>query len=94
MQQPTLFIITTLRSPLQVYLWRPDSHLPLARLSHPSMPDVTTSLCFLQRDTLLVAASRFAERVDVYNLQKVRPKGLAPVVASISVHVSVCKHCP
>ncbi|GFR45285.1 hypothetical protein Agub_g6393, partial [Astrephomene gubernaculifera] len=53
-----------------VYLWRPSQQSPLARMCHPSAPDLATSLCFTQDGTMLVAACRFSERIDVYDVQK------------------------
>ncbi|GLI70609.1 hypothetical protein VaNZ11_015539, partial [Volvox africanus] len=53
-----------------VYLWRPEQQNPVARMCHPSAPDMATSLCFTQDGTMLVAACRFSERVDVYDVSK------------------------
>ncbi|GIL89620.1 hypothetical protein Vretifemale_17343 [Volvox reticuliferus] len=53
-----------------VYLWRPEQQNPVARMCHPSAPDMATSLCFTQDGTMLVAACRFSERVDVYDVTK------------------------
>ncbi|GLC68494.1 hypothetical protein PLESTF_000698500, partial [Pleodorina starrii] len=53
-----------------VYLWRPEQQNPVARMCHPSAPDMATSLCFTQDGTMLVAACRFSERVDVYDVGK------------------------
>ncbi|GIL42382.1 hypothetical protein Vafri_365 [Volvox africanus] len=53
-----------------VYLWRPEQQNPVARMCHPSAPDMATSLCFTQDGTMLVAACRYSQRVDVYDLGK------------------------
>ncbi|GIL89629.1 hypothetical protein Vretifemale_17344 [Volvox reticuliferus] len=53
-----------------VYLWRPEQQNPVARMCHPSAPDMATSLCFTQDGTMLVAACRYSQRVDVYDVGK------------------------
>ncbi|GLC35175.1 hypothetical protein PLESTB_000562600 [Pleodorina starrii] len=55
-----------------VYLWRPEQQNPVARMCHPSAPDMATSLCFTQDGTMLVAACRYSQRVDVYDVGKAR----------------------